>query len=114
MNKRNRIVLLSLLLGLSIALLGLLLVLMGRDRGAAPTVAQTVQTSTAAPTDAPTAVPTATPTNAPTEDPRLQLSTGPVDRAVTELTLTAVTEADLALIRELPALILLDGREAPG
>ena len=110
MNKRNRIVLLSLLLGLSLALLGLLLVLMGRDRGAAPTVAQTVQTSTAAPTDAPTAVPTATPTNAPTEDPRLQLSTGPVDRAVTELTLTAVTEADLALIRELPALTLLDGR----
>ena len=112
MNKK-RIILVSLLLGLALALLGLLLLflLTGGDRDGVPAAAaEAVQAPTAVLTAAPTAVPTAIPTEAPTEDPRLQLSTGPVDRSVTELTLTGVTEADLALIRELPALTLLDGR----
>ena len=112
MNKK-RIILVSLLLGLALALLGLLLLflLTGGDRDGVPAAAaEAVQAPTAVLTAAPTAVPTAIPTEAPTEDPRLQLSTGPVDRSVTELTLTGVTEADLALIQELPALTLLDGR----
>ena len=112
MNKK-RIILVSLRLGLALALLGLLLLflLTGGDRDGVPAAAaEAVQAPTAVLTAAPTAVPTAIPTEAPTEDPRLQLSTGPVDRSVTELTLTGVTEADLALIRELPALTLLDGR----
>ena len=105
MNKK-RIILLSLLLGLALAGLGLLLlVLIDEDELTSAAVAET-----AAATAAPTAAPTAVPTTAPTEDPRLQLSTGPVDRSVRELVLTAVTEEDLVLIRELTELTLLDGR----
>lgn len=107
MNKK-RIILLSLLVGLSLALLGLLLLfLVDEDRGAAH-AAQAVPAITDAPTAPPTEVPTAPPTATP--DPRLQLSSGPVDRDVTELTLTAVTEGDLELIRELSGLTRLDGR----
>ncbi len=95
---KKRIVLLSLLLGLALALLGLLLLflLQGGEKAAA------------VPTPAPTAAPTAEPTSTP--DPRLQLSWGPVDRDVKELTLPSVTEEDLALLGELPELTLLDGR----
>ena len=96
---KKRIILLSSLLGVAVALLGLLLLIMTRDgREAAQPAA------TAAPTAAPAAEPTATP------DPRLQLSSGPVDRDVKELTLASVTAEDLDLIRELPDLTLLDGR----
>ena len=96
---KKRIILLSSLLGLALALLGLLLVILTRGgREAAQPAA------TAAPTAAPTAEPTATP------DPRLQLSSGPVDRDVKELVLQSVTAEDLDLIRELPDLTLLDGR----
>lgn len=102
MNKK-RIILLSLLLGLAVAVLGLLLFAMVGG-GETPVLAQ----ATLAPTDTP--APTPTPTPAPTPDPRLQLSMGPVDRSVTELTLTNLTEEDLSLIRELSALTLLDGR----
>ena len=102
---KKRIILLSLLLGLAIALLGLLLLMMGRSGRETPAVAES------APTAAPTAVPTALPTSVPTEDPRLQLSSRPVDRDVKELAVASVTEEDLALIRqELPGLTLLDGR----
>ena len=95
----KRIILLSSLLGVAVALLGLLLLIMTRGgREAAQPAA------TAAPTAAPAAEPTATP------DPRLQLSSGPVDRDVKELTLASVTAEDLDLIRELPDLTLLDGR----
>ena len=103
--EKKRIILLSLLLGLAIALLGLLLLVMGRSGNEAAVAAE--PTFTPAP---PTAVPTALPTPAPTEDPRLQLSSGPVDRDVTTLALANVTEEDLALIRELTGLTLLDGR----
>ncbi len=104
---KKRIILFSLLLGLAIALLGLLLLLLNRndDRTAAAPVSPAIATQ------APTAEPTAESTPAPTEDPRLQLSTGPVDRSVTELKLSSVTETDLALIRELAYLTLLDGRD---
>ena len=96
---KKRIILLSSLLGVAVALLGLLLLIMTRGgREAAQPAA------TAAPTAAPSAEPTATP------DPRLQLSSGPVDRDVKELTLASVTAEDLDLIRELPDLTLLDGR----
>ena len=96
---KKRIILLSSLLGVAVALLGLLLLIMTRGgREAAQPAA------TAAPTAAPAAEPTATP------DPRLQLSSGPVDRDVKELTLASVTAEDLDLIRELPDLTLLDGR----
>ncbi len=104
---KKRIILLSLLLGLAIALLGLLLLVMNRNGGETPAVAAVEPSFTAAPI---TAAPTAMPTPAPTEDPRLQLSTGPVDRDATELALVSVTEEDLILIRELPGLTLLDGR----
>lgn len=104
MNKK-RIILLSLLLGLAVAMLGLLLLVMVGG-GETAVFAQ----ATPAPTDTPTPAPTATPTPTPTQDPRLQLSTGPVDRSVTTLTLSAVTEEDLSLIRELSELTLLDGR----
>ena len=107
---KKRIILLSLMLGLALAGLGLLLlIMMGQGEGRSPVtvaVAETVPPVTAAPT----ASPTPTPTPAPTEDPRLQLSTGPVDRRVTTLTLSAVTAEDLSLIRELTELTLLDGR----
>ena len=105
MNKK-RIVLISLLLGLAIALLGLLLLMLGgnRDRAVTATVAPALSTQ------APAVPLTAAPTPAPTEDPRLQLSSGPVDRSVTELKLSSVTETDLALIRELAYITLLDGR----
>ena len=104
---KKRIILLSLLLGLAVASLGLLvLVMVSGDQTYAAQAADAQPTATAAPT----AVPTAIPTPAPTEDPRLQLSTGPVDRSVTELVLAAVTEEDMSLIRELPNLTLLDGR----
>ncbi len=103
---KKRIILLSLLLGLAIALLGLLLLTMGRSGEKRP-VAAVEPTLTAAP---PTAAPTPEPTPAPTEDPRLHLSSGPVDRDVKELILASVTEEDLSLIRELSALTLLDGR----
>ncbi len=43
-------------------------------------------------------------------DTRVQLSTGPVERDVTELTLNSVTEDDLAALSELRELRLLDGR----
>ena len=102
---KKHIILLSLLLGLAIALLGLLLLILGRNGGETAVVAQ--PTFTAAPA---TAAPTAEPTPAPTEDPRLQLSSGPVERDVTALTLSSVTEEDLTLIRELTDLTLLDGR----
>ena len=106
---KKRIILLSLLLGLAIALLGLLLLIMGGRQS--QTAAAPIQTQPLpAATEAPIAVPTAKPTVAPTEDPRLQLSTGPVDRGVTSLTLTSVNEEDLTLIRELSGLTLLDGR----
>ena len=106
---KKRIILLSLLLGLAIALLGLLLLIMGGRQS--QTAAAPIQTQPLpAATEAPIAVPTAKPTVAPTEDPRLQLSTGPVDRGVTSLTLTSVNEEDLSLIRELSGLTLLDGR----
>ena len=96
---KKRIILLSSLLGVAVALLGLLLLIMTRGgREAAQPAA------TAAPTAAPAAEPTATP------DPRLPLSSGPVDRDVKELTLASVTAEDLDLIRELPDLTLLDGR----
>ena len=110
MNKR-RIILLSLLLGLAIALLGVLLMIMlGQDRGTAPaaeaqpSLASVLRTEELAPT------PTEEPVPTPTEDPRLLLSSGPVDRNVTELILESVTEADLPLIRELANLTRLDGR----
>ena len=104
---KKRIILLSSLLGLAIALLGVLLLVLGRGKGSQPAVAaQPVLTQTAVITAAPTAEPTA----APTEDPRLMLSFGPVDRGVKELILPSVTEADLSLIRELKELTLLDGR----
>ena len=104
MNKKW-IVLLGLLLGAAVVVLGGLLLMMGRSQGqvpqaAAPTAAETL--ITAAPTPEATLV--------PTEDPRLQLSSGPVDRDATELTLSSVTEEDLARIRELSGLTLLDGR----
>ena len=83
MNKR-RIILLSLLLGLAIALLGVLLMIMlGQDRGKAPaaeaqpSLASVLRTEELAPT------PTEEPVPTPTEDPRLLLSSGPVDRNVT-------------------------------
>ena len=98
MNKK-RIILLSSLLGVAVALLGLLILIMTRDDKAA---------AQPAPTEAPTAAPTAEPTA--TADPRLQLSSGPVARDVTELTLESVTEEDLEGIRELTDLVLLDGR----
>ena len=98
MNKK-RIILLSSLLGVAVALLGLLILIMARDDKAA---------AQPAPTEAPTAAPTAEPTA--TADPRLQLSSGPVARDVTELTLESVTEEDLEGIRELTDLVLLDGR----
>ena len=96
---KKRIILFSSLLGLALALLGLLLVILskGGQEAALP-----------APTEAPTAAPTAEPTATP--DPRLQLSFGPVDRDVKELVLQSVTPDDLELIRELPQLTLLDGR----
>ena len=104
---KKRIILLSSLLGLAIALLGVQLLVLGGGKGSQPTVAaQPVLTQTAVVTAAPTAEPTA----APTEDPRLMLSFGPVDRDVKELILPSVTEADLSLIRELQELTLLDGR----
>ena len=103
MNKK-RIIFLSLMLGFALAGLGLLLLVM--LGGSDVAVAETVPAATAAPTAVPTAIPTA----APTEDPRLQLSTGPVDRDVRELVLTDVTAEDLTLIRELTQLTLLDGR----
>ena len=104
---KKRIILLSSLLGLAIALLGVLLLVLGRGKGSQPAVAaQPVLTQTAVITAAPTAEPTA----APTEDPRLMLSFGPVDRGVKELILPSVTEPDLSLIRELKELTLLDGR----
>ncbi len=96
---KKRIILLSSLLGVAVALLGLLLLIM--TRGGRETAQPA---ATAAPTAAPAAEPTATP------DPRLQLSSGPVDRDVKELTLASVTAEDLDLIRELPDLTLLDGR----
>ena len=96
---KKRIILLSSLLGVAVALLGLLLLIMTRGGREAAQPADT-----AAPTAAPAAEPTATP------DPRLQLSSGPVDRDVKELTLASVTAEDLDLIRELPDLTLLDGR----
>lgn len=99
---KKRIILLSLLLGLAIALLGLLLLVLFRDGG--KTVAAPTPEPTAAYTPAPTAEPT------PTPDPRLQLSSGPVDRDVKELVLQTVTEEDLALLGELSGLTLLDGR----
>ena len=102
MNKK-RIVLLSLLLCLAVAMLGLLLFAVAGE-GETAAFAQ----ATLAPSDTP--APTPTPAPAPTPDPRLQLSMGPVDRSVTELTLTNLTEEDLSLIRELSALTLLDGR----
>lgn len=43
-------------------------------------------------------------------DTRVQLSSGPVERDVTELTLNSVTEADLAALSELSELRMLDGR----
>ena len=82
-----------------ILLLGLLLLLAGCGNEDTPAVE-------AVPTSAPTPAPTA----APTEDPRLFLSSGPVDRDVRELTLSSVTEADLERIRSLTDLVLLDGR----
>ncbi len=109
MNKR-RIILLSLLLGLVIALLGLLLLVMGGDRNEA----HAAQAPTAAPAppaaQSVTAAPLEVPTVAPTADPRLQLSSGLVDRSTRELVLRSVTEDDLSLIRELSNLTLLDGR----
>lgn len=89
---KKRIILFSSLLGLALALLGLLLVILskGGQEAALP-----------APTEAPTAAPTAEPTATP--DPRLQLSFGPVDRDVKELVLQSVTPDDLELIRELPS-----------
>ena len=82
---KKRIILLSSLLGLAIALLGVLLLVLGRGNGSQPAVAaQPVLTQTAVITAAPTAEPTA----APTEDPRLMLSFGPVDRGVKELILS--------------------------
>ncbi len=103
---KKRIILLSSLLGLAIALLGVLLLVLGRGGSEPIPAAQPVLAQTALVTLAPTEAPTP----APTEDPRLMLSFGPVDRGVTELILPSVTEEDLALIRELNALTLLDGR----
>ena len=98
---KKKIILLSLLVGFALAMLGLLLLVMaGGEKAAA--------VPTPAPTETPVPTPTATP--APTADPRLMLSSGPVDRDVTELTLDAVTEEDLTLILELTALTKLDGR----
>ena len=65
---KKRIILLSLLLGLAIALLGLLLLIMGgrqSQTAAAPIQPQPLPAAT----EAPIAVPTAKPTVAPTEDP---------------------------------------------
>ena len=106
---KKRIILLSLLLGLAIALLGLLLLIMGRSRGRTAAVHAAAQTTPAA-TEAPVTVVTARPTTAPTEDPRLFLSTGPIDRSVATLTLSSLTKEDLDVIRQLNWLTLLDGR----
>lgn len=114
---KKQIIILSVSVGLALALLGVLVMMvLGFGKGSAP-VAETAPILTEAPKKAdaapltePTPVPTAEPTPAPTEDPRLQLSSGPVDWDATELTLTAVTAEDLELIRQLPALALLDGR----
>ena len=98
MNKR-RIILLSLLLGLAVAMLALLLILLTGGGASAPAAAEpTLVTATAEPT------------LAPTEDPRLMLSSGPVDRAAEELILGSITEGDLPLLRELNNLTRLDGR----
>ena len=103
---KKKIILLSLLLGLAIALLAvLLLVMSGNGAKTAGGMPIPVTESAAA-----TAVPTEAPTAEPTEDPRVQLSSGPVDRDVTELTLSSVSEEDLPLIRELSGLTVLDGR----
>lgn len=113
---KKKIIVLSVSLGLALALLGVLvMMLLGLGGDAAPAgeaaaVAGTGLVPPADPTGVPTAEPTAEPTPAPTEDPRLQLSWGFVDRDVTELVLPAVTADDLDLIRQLPALTLLDGR----
>ena len=104
---KKRIILLSLLLGLAIALLVLLLLVMSGNSAKAAGGASAAAPATAAVTAVPTEVPTAE----PTEDPRIQLSSGPVDRDVTELTISSVTEEDLQLIRELEGLTILDGRE---
>ena len=121
MNKKQ-IILLSVFLGLALALLGVLvMMILGSGGDAAPAEEAAVVdrapqgdgASLVPPADATaalTAAPTPEPTPAPTEDPRLQLSWGFVDRDVTELVLPAVTEEDLVLIRQLPALALLDGR----
>ena len=103
---KKRIILFSSLLGLAIALLGVLLLILSGGKDPSPVVAQT------AVTEPPVvlAAPTPAPTPAPTEDPRLWLSSGPVDRNVSTLTLTSLTEADLDRIRELEHLTLLDGR----
>lgn len=102
---KKRIILLSLLLGLAIALLGLLLLIMGDNRTRTPAVAQVDPTAVPV-----TVAPTATPVPTPTADPRLQLSMGPVDRDAATLVLTGLTEEDLPLLGELTNLTLLDGR----
>ena len=79
-------------------LIALLFVLSGCDRTPEQTEAMS------AVTEAPTAP--------PTEDPRLQLSFGPIDRSVTELKVDSITEEDLVLLKQLPELTLLDGRES--
>ena len=110
---KKRIVLFGALLGLAVALLGVLVLTMLRPTS---TAAITEPTAVPAPptealTVEPTAAPTAEPTPAPTADPRLQLSWGSVTWDVTELILPAgTTEGDLELIRSLPDLTLLDGR----
>ena len=110
MNKK-RIILLSLLLGLAIALLGVLLLMMlGQDKDQARAMEARPSLTAALGTEAAAPTPTEEPLPTPTEDPRLPLSSGAVDRNVTELTLESVTETDLALIRELAGLTLLDGR----
>ena len=116
---RKRIILLGVLLGLALALLGVLMLTILRPGPADPVAAAAEPTSApltkeiptdVPPTAEPTAVPTEEPTPAPTADPRLQLSWGPVAWDVTELVLPSVTEGDLDLIRSLPDLTLLDGR----
>ena len=116
MNKR-KIIVLSIALGLALALLGVLVMVIlgfGKDSAAQAVDEPTPMAAmeSAAASDAPkqdvTAAPTAAP--APTEDPRLRLSSGPVDRDVAELVLQTVTAEDLDLIRQLPSLALLDGR----